>query len=973
MSINTLKQFADFFDPNRDIILIHDLIHHIEDLYYENPMRFEDIRKLLKQEFQGNGSSKRHGLIKFLHHEEKVHFYKELFIVNQHYKTQYFIPIHYTSENELCLTDKLHRKLLTSNGFIIYGPSGCGKSMLARQLAVELIDSVFPVILEAKYYDRNLDELFYKQISMFGFQSVDEFFNCAVESGQQGLFIIDGLNECPIELRSKLLLETKKAMGDWNFKLIITTQQRTEPELKEMPVSSIEIPYPSDEIKMAIALAYSQHMNKKKLIPIINIVSSALEAKIAGEVEDISANTNNRFTLFESFIKKKLEDNYLGGFFLLSLIAQMMSEKITFSLLIRDVETLLLQHSLSSELYKNCLKSGILEERANKISFGHEMFFNFFVAEGVARFVSNANEVLEALNAPKNTDKKLLIIGAIADQQLLDKILYGLTDSDLFCSLLEGEGGEFCKQWIEQRLQQLLTRVATEVYNCQFEFAETLTHFQCCKDGLENWSNNDLAIILTIPSKLINGELLNEMLDLTDVLDDVCAKSIRQHWEEGEKRGIGARSAIFSTVLLGSSKEQLAITRIISLLQSGFFHFRNKNSISPEQLKNSIEGRDLKPAQLYFLLSLFRYDDRLRVLYPTALEMLKRWRYIPYPLLTEILLQICHLFENEEQRKELANIIHTIHSETQNIWLSTTIFDALFAIGELDEDANNYISVVNNEIATLLNTPDDQNACQNAAGIYDRQYDHPYQSAYYTAINNLTGTRKALFFEMTLKGMHLSLFSTWLIFEAYQIIGATAMQHLIRWTENPFNDVGVSLPDDALDVFLVVHLLLGHENYSLPQRNNSTDKIENSVRALAEIFYWESRTNIDNTDKQHQQERLSEVLFHPENIYTVETIWQSEFRLSQQNYLQRLGRDVIGLFESNFRERIVDACGRSLTNLDWQKSIRKFGYQDNEVNLHAIFLIERLGTVVDVDILRSLTNNDLYGRSAVEAIKKMGG
>lgn len=971
LSSKVLSSFGDFFDSKTDIILIRDLLQQIKQLYYDDQLLFENIRQFLEQEFGEHGLLRKNSLISFQHRAEKVVFYKELFIANQQSVVKNFVPIQYIVGDQFFSTDGLSQQLLDLKGLIIYGPSGCGKSVLGKQLAVELINNIFPVVLDAKYYDTNLVKLFNKEINAYGFNSDTDFLTHVVRSEQQVLLIVDGLNECPAELRLKLLLEIKKVVSDWNIKLIVTTQE-SDPALEELALPSIYIQYPSAEIKMAIALAHGQQTARKKLIPILNIVSTGLEAKMAGEIGTALTHTDNRFSLFESFIKKKLGDNHLGGFFLLSSITKLMSEKITFSLANRTVETLLLKHGLSLELYRHCLKSGVLEEQSDKISFGHEMFFNFFVADSVARFASDALEILEALNAPKNTDKKLLIIGSIEDQKLLDEVLTGLTDSNLFDLLLEGEGGEYCKLWAEKKIKQLLPRIAVEISNCRFEFAETPHNFQCVEDGLQNWSDQELALLLAIPGRLVKGELLREIFDLIEAMDNVCTKSVEEFWEEGKARGISTRSSIFLVAYSGIFERHMAITRILKSLQSGYFHMRDKIAIHQEQLEQLIDGRELKPGQIYLLLLLLRFDNRLRVLYPTTLRILNRWRYTPSNLLMEILQQIGFIYENEEQRGELIKVINTIHSETQNIWLSTTIFDALSALGELEEDANNYISVVKDEIAGVLSNPNDQSACEYAAGIFFRQYDHPYSPAYYTAIDNLPSNEKALFFRMALQGEHSSMFTISLILKVYQTIGASAMQYLVRWTDTPF--IQPSFPVDSLALFFIVHLLLGRNDYPLSQRDNmGHDKKERSVRALAEIFYWGCRTDIESECRNQHYQKLGEVLFNAENNYVVETIWQAKRALYQQNYYRELNLDIIQSFELHFRNQITEACRHTLKDLDWQESIWQHGSQKTEINLNAISLLEEHGTLIDIDVLRPLADDKIYGRYAVGAIRKLGG
>jgi hypothetical protein len=970
LSAKALAPYQHFFYPQKNTLLVQDLLVQVKKLYYEDQARFQLVRQFLEGEFSQKAIQRKSGLISFDNETEQIHFFKQVFTANQDFLTKKFVPVEYISDNQIYLSDGLSEQEWTNDGLIIYGPSGCGKSVLARQIAIKMIGNIFPVLLEAKYYENGLQSLFEKEVRAYGFDSDADFLALAARYDQRVLLIIDGLNECKPELRSKLILETKKAVNDKQLKLIFTLQV-PEPALQEFGLQQIYVQRPSAEIREAIAIAYSHLSAGKKLATILTAISTGLEAKMIGEIGSGDFTSNSRFALFAAFIKLKLGESHIGGIQLMAMIARSMSEKITFNITLRVVETLLFNHTLPTGIYQQCIQSGILDERSGKVSFSHEMFFNFFVADSIARFAANSDEILAALNAPKNADKKLLIIGAIDDEQLLNQVLNGINDSNVFDALLEGEGGEYCRLWVNKELAVLMPRILTEINNCEFEFAETPHHFKCVESRLTDWTGHDLGLLFALPGKLANGDLLEQFLDMTGRMDDICALAVNKFWNEAKTRGISARSNIFLATYNGMWQEKLAIARIFSTIQSGFPGFRERIVIPIERLQQIIQGKQLKHGQVFLLLLLFRWDNRLQLLYSTALDILQKWRQAPFHLVSEVLQQIGYLYDNDEQRAILVNAVTKMHSETQNIWLSTEIFDALGALGELEEDANDYITVVNNEIARVLNNPNDQNAFEAAAGIFFCQYDHPYNSAYYTAIDQLPADEKNLFLEMALQGGYSSMNTISLIMRATKVLGPAAMKHLIKWTATPFFDP--TFPIDSLGVFLVAHLLLGQNNYPLHYRDlKGTDKKEHSIRVLAEIYYWQSRTDIKIEQKVEVTTRLAETFFEPENNYVIETIWQSRHALHQQAHYGELDLRILQLFGVAFREQIVVACRRALLDLNWQRGLWQFE-RIEEMNQHAISLLSQAGTVIDLDVLRPLAEDTNYGRNAVEAIKSLGG
>jgi len=971
LTAQSVSNYRNFFEPQKHIILIQDLLIQSRKLYYDDRSRFEQLRDFLKREFGQQTAQPRNGLISFKNSADRLLFFKKVFSANHYDFIRNFVPVEYLCNKQLFLSDGLDKQNWQNNGLVIYGPSGCGKSAFARQIAVSMISQFLPVIIEAKYYENGLQNLFNKEVQSYGFNSDAEFLAEAAKHEQGILLILDGFNECKTELRSKLIIELKKAVEDKGLRCLITTQVQ-EPIMQDFEFKEIFILPPSQEVRESIASAYHGFSIGNKLKPILSAVSTGLEAKMIGEIGSQELNNSSRFVLFATFIRLKLKDAIAGGFSLMAMIAKSMSENITFSLTLRVVDSCLLKHQISPDIYTKCLQSGILNERSGKVSFNHEMFFNFFVAESVARFASNAEEIIEALNAPKNADKKVLIIGSIDDQGLIDKVLSEITDAEVFNALLEGEAGEYCQLWVNRQIANLLPRINAEVVNAELEFAETPHHFQFVEDKLTNWSEHDLALLYAIQGKLLNGDLLEQVLNITGDMDDVCYAAVKQFWEESKAKNISARTDIFLATYSGIWQRKLALSRLFSSLHSNFQGLREREKISIDRLTAMIKGKTLKPGQIYLLLLLFRWDDRLKGLSSYALYILRNWRQFPYHLLSEILQQIGWLFNDDEQRSKIVEAITTIHVETRNVWLSTEIFDALSALGELEEDSNEYISVVNNEIDQVLNNPNDKTACENALGIFNRQFDHPYDSAYYTAIEQLPEEKKTLFLEMALQGGYSSMFTVSLIMRAVQVLGYEAMRYIGKWTEMPI--IEPTFPQDSLGVFMVAHLLLGQHNYPLPLRNiNEPEKKDNSMRALAELYYWQNRSDIDVSQKDEYTIPLENFFFSAENSYGIETLWQSRNALHQQVHYGVLDLRFLKIFETIHKEQIVSACRRALSDLNWVESIWKFGDRRVEMNQHAIYLLSDVGTIVDLDVLRPLANDVDYGRSAVDAIKKLGG
>ncbi len=978
LSNHKLPQFTEsfkmkyrrFFDPKNDILKVSDLLNRAKKLYYEDYEKFEAVRDFLEKEFGQAENTKSNSLLSFSNNEEKVKFFKQIYSVNQKNYTEKFIPIEYKSENQFYYSDQITAENWENNGLIILGPSGYGKSVLARLISIELIEIVFPVFLQAKYYEDGIQSIFEKEVRAYNFESVNEFLKIAREKKQRILLILDGLNECKTEYQSKLIFELSKVVKDLDFLTIITTQEQSD-ILATLGYKEILIQKPSQKIFEKIVYSYGGKNIGKELNTLSPIISSGLEAKMIGEIGTNQKLTKSRHNLFLSFIKLKVKEYCIESFQLMSLIAGTMSNRITFSLSTRTIEELLFKNSINSQIFIECINSGILEEKIGKVSFGHEMFFNFFVTESIIRFAKGSKDIIRTINEPKNYDKKLLIIGAIDDESQLIEVLKSIEDANVFDQLSNGYGGEFSKLWVENQILEILPKIKNEIESSEFRFSEDLEAFELKSNVKFDWTEHEIAIIKSIPGQLLNGIFLEDFLDIVNAMDEICLGAVNKFRYLVEEKSISVRSNIFHTIYIGSWGHQLILTQLFSIIHSGLLNFLERPKISIVHLNQMIENKELSFGQIYLLMLLFRWDNRLNILYAYALNCFQNWRLVPFYLIFQFLDQIRYLYNDNEEREKLIDAIKKMHSETQNVWLSTYIYDALSLLGELEDDADEYKNVVNDEINNLLLFPEDKDACEKAAGIYICQYDHPYTSSYINAIGELTTDKKEIFFEMALQGSHSPLFTISLVLDAYKILGLKALKYIIRWTKTPFE--AVSFPQDSLALYIIAFLLLGEGEYPLPKTDfSSLEEKEKSIRLLAEVCYLQN-SSIKEMEKSQLIKQRADLFFNLENRFLLDTVNKFNEAFYQRSYYMNVDFKSVFNIENEFKTEILVACRKALKNLDWQKAIFSFRNDNLELNQNAIEIMGRQGSIIDIELLKTLTSDQNYGRHAVEAIKKISG
>jgi hypothetical protein len=967
ISRGKLQPYTDIFGLKNHVWFISDLLADIQDAYYRDPELFHKVKAFLQKEFGAIGSS---SPISPSNTADQLKFFRHLYQATHEQAAKRFVDFSCLVNNTAIPTEQLNQCLTNTSVIVLAGASGYGKTLLAKRLTLDWLETGLPLFLRAKYYETNLDTLLNKEATIYGFTNGSEWLVIAQSTGLVPWLVIDGLNECSEEWRCKLIAEVEQLISTRSVRVMITTQAITD-QIKQLNPAIVSIRSPEQKTKHAIAALYSGKPINKKVETVLNVVNTNIEAQMVGEIGADDIEQVSRFRVFELFVRRKLAALHAEGLRLLSGIAAELSDKLLSHLPERFVTELMRKEGIRNEVLEHCLLTGLLDNRLGMFSFGHELFLNFFIADSIVAGAQDINLLLKEVNAPKNQDNLLLIIGAIADTELLSKLLPELTDTEVFISLWNGEGGVFSQQWTDRQLRQTLTKITKEIKGSEFELSSnSISQANFRADALHQWTHNEYALVYTISGLLVQGAFLKEFFELVGDQDEKCNSEYKRLFEDAKSKKFGLRTALFSATYIGVGSKEAGITKIFSDLYSGMATFNRPRSVTIAMINPLIKKHSLQYGEFYLLLLLLRWSDELHVLYPFILSALqKHWRILPYHLTNEILDQAPHSYSNEEQRQTLVDALNQMHNDTQNVWLSTSIFEALSRLGALADDAEAYIETVQTEMASILSAPDNEESPDKAAGLYYAQFDHPYDIAYQKVIDQLEEPQKQSFYMLALQGYHSSIFTITLIRSAWELYGSKIAPHLLRWTETPF--IEVSFPQDSLAIFFVSHLLLAKSGYALGSKLNEANDAKNqSLFAAAELFYCLNRKDMEVSDRLEAALVAKQALFDAKNSYIIETIWQSRHSLHNTGIYHNVDAASLMIITTTYREEMVEACRKAILTPGGQLDVMNLPRED-EVPIHAIDLLAECGNLIDLDILKPLVNNAIYGRAAVRAIKKL--
>lgn len=964
-----IEGYDDIFDISNDVWYPSDLIREIEKIYYEDPKKFLRIKDFVALEF-GSGSKKEMPLSP--DHSRKIKNY--IAASQKKLPSEDKIVYQFLGEDEV-LYDALEifKRPFRRGGKIILGKSGCGKSLLAGAWSLHRCGEMAPLLLEAKYFETGLIELMDDKVKKSGFKSSSDFISACRDQQKKILLVLDGLNECDAAEAEILVSELMELCSRHDVLFIITAQELTQP-LADVDAEVIKMALPDIGLKMAIASKYSDYPDK--LIPVLSNVSTALEAKMVGEIGKFDADKNSRSGLFELYMRKKLGVHESYGMLLLCRTAYWMSCEITFSLSLRQLDFLLQENNIPHAVLEHCLKEGILVTVSNKLSFVHEMIYDFFTAEAIVRFNREPAKLIEEFKAPRNQDKKLLVIGSLNDDPVArNTLLEEITDYELLLDILQGEAGEYCRIWAEERLGSIIEKMRLEARNISFVLTEySDSPVTVVPESLASWSANDVPFFQVLAFRLRSGEQLKEVFAIIDIIDNRRTEYYNLLREEASVRKINLKNGLFAAVFIASHYlvDMSGIGYILSAFNSAIYAFNSRNGLTAEQIRELVSPK-ITFGQFYFLLKLFRFSTNRTELYSTVCNALKIFKSMPYHLKLEVLMMVPFCPADEQQRLALIEILDKVHGETENIWLSTAVFDALQDLGALEEDALAHKDTVASQISGFVQEPDNEEYWQGVYQLYVAQFDHPYNSAYFQTVEELDHETKKIFFTMALRHKpDDTLFVSGLIFECEELLGEQCCSYLNHFLLDP--SIGSEPSFDAIKTCLAALVVLAKYRRELPSSEYRLENLGGAGIDLLSVgtalYYWINRTDLPQEEIRIKCRPVLDEIFTAEPLYLVYVFKELEFSFYQLHFPESLRESIsVKGIDDFFSDQLLDS---------WRKAyllpapdVRFRFTSAADIQSYAVDKIGHYGSAADIPQLLKAAEHPILGKSAVEAIRRI--
>lgn len=852
---------------------------------------------------------------------------------------------------------------------LLQGPSGCGKSLLSLWLGHRLATAeVVPVLLECRTFDGHLGAALDRETALLGARSGSALLSAARTLSRPLAIIVDGYNECPAELRLGLTRALRAASVRYDVMIVISSQ--TDIDRSDLlPLCHVHVAAPSDELKGRIAAL--DKAAAEMLFPLMQVISTGIEASLVGQLsQQIDAGTS-RFALFYSFVRDRLGPIASQGVALLCSIADVLFQRTTFSVSEREADRICASQRLDAGLVKQLVVAGVLVARSGRISFAHEMYLNAFAAEAVLREQNtDGKAMLSALSMPRFKPLRTFIMGAIEDEAMLARLIGATKDELLLDACLTGECGRAAQQIVRRAVDAAIARLKDEADRIRFH--ASLSHPWSVEPALESltdWTANERALLSLLSDVVHEGHWGLEMLGVVEQVDRRLRTEFTRLRPDAIEKGIKQlRTGLFAVCFVFGGRE-IGIAQVMSNLSGGGLSRRSR-ARRQTTLMQQIWDEANSPGKLYFALALSHHGTSLD---PEALEAAiacvlpflepEQWNVSPYHLQLELMNFVHFLPRGEsQQRDRLSSALEVLLPELHP-FLQGIAAEALAALGAMDAEMTQHREQVEREVSEILRDPTAEESAVTAWGVFNAQFDHPFDTVYIEVLQNLPNEQRLVLLRLACKGApeQHGFFLSSVIKELADASDSLAIPVILRWTSLP--DSRSPMPQQSIEVFIAALTALGKLGYELPEESFlfGRGSSEDVMLACGLLYYWLERREVGlGMDDIQAAVALDVLSAHPARSAGI----LCEISRSIWDGAERRGVQLIRAFP----ERMVAIARAALQHQDQIEGYFPERHLSDTASRFTVSLIGTYGSSTDLSLLRNFVDHADLADGAREAL-----
>ncbi len=254
------------------------------------------------------------------------------------------------------------------------------------------------------------------------------------------------------------------------------------PNLDGPPTYSV---FPPDiETKRRIAEAGAGRPLGDGAIAELEAVHSGLDAEVFGETASQLPQHAGYFARFDAYCRTRLGGgaSAIGPLDILVAVARSMTERLSMFISLPEFHRLAATASRNAEdAVRSIYASGIIDARRDRLSFRHELFHRFFMAESLARIATTGAAVQIAMAQPFFQELRIFLVGAVAERLDIGEIVGNIRDRRLLFECYLGACGPAPRRFAAALREEMIKAIEDEAKGLEFCLSETDSPMYCAR------------------------------------------------------------------------------------------------------------------------------------------------------------------------------------------------------------------------------------------------------------------------------------------------------------------------------------------------------------------------------------------------------------------------------------------------------------------------------------------------------------
>ena len=563
----------------------------------------------------------------------------------------------------------------------LVGPSGGGKTFFARHLAVSHCrDGRLVIWVRASAYEQGrFSDLLARAMAPFGAERWSTLVDTAEESGTAVTVVLDGLNECPPDVRSELLQQLRAFTLRHSASVLITST--TEDGLGTTPGPEIlRVREPDERSRLELLDSYGCEHPERISVQFRSPHELATAAECEAELGSDASVTD----LHDAYIRRFARSEQLRAG--LRSLASRMHAELRASLP-QHQATLILNspaQGLTPRQVDKLLACDLLAIDGHHVRFRHELIGQFLATEDIVRGADSGESLGLSLTSPANAVLADVALGIERDHRRVWDALRVLARPDLLYCALDSDFGPDVADTAAQEVRDMLKRAIAST--------ATATATLDTDDGWfgrwvteRGWTEFERALLAAAGRGLNLGLFVDEVCELIDRTDEFCLSHADSLGAEGDRTPITRVFAVtYNQSAAPTDGRGLAASYVVTAFEMAKMGRRFSSGSRPAGLAShfATDAHSRSWGRFYLAtLALAPGDELDQGLFPTLLR--QAWDAGGYHLRLAALL-VAPFFHGstEPRRSEILDVLSQL--ETNNLGLQSSIVEALACFGEIE-------------------------------------------------------------------------------------------------------------------------------------------------------------------------------------------------------------------------------------------------------------------------------------------------